>query len=140
MIFQAPMSFQWTREGGSLPVGRSQDNGFGLLVLTSVEEDDSGTYVCTVTAGIYSVMEKLELAVEDDRPETTTPALGYDQRGQRYYPHRQRDEEPRHRQYYPYQQQESDTQNRETYPSENENRRYQTEDVCPGFDIRLCPF
>ena len=69
------MSFQWTREGGSLPVGRSEDNGFGLLLLTTVEEDDSGTYVCTVTAGIYSVEEKLELEVKDDRPETTTAGL-----------------------------------------------------------------
>ena len=66
---EAPMSFQWSRDGG-LPAGRSRDNGYGLLVLTSVEEIDSGTYVCTVSAGIYKVEEKMELKVED--PRTTT--------------------------------------------------------------------
>ena len=36
--------------------------------------DDSGYYVCTVTAGIYSVQERLELRVEEDPPPpVTTP-------------------------------------------------------------------
>ena len=39
------MSFQWSREGGSLPAGRSEDTGFGLLVLTSVEVTSHSTYL-----------------------------------------------------------------------------------------------
>ena len=32
---EAPMSFQWSREGGQLPKGWSRDNGYGLLVSTT---------------------------------------------------------------------------------------------------------
>ena len=133
------MSFQWTREGGSLPVGRSQDNGFGLLLLTSVEEDDSGVYVCTVTAGIYSVQEKLELEVKDNRPETTTtttPSPEYYQGGQdhhRYSPYRPRDEDSS----YYYAHQLPETQHRQQHPSGYSDPRYHTADICPGLDVRL---
>ena len=130
------MSFQWTREGGSLPVGRSEVNGFGLLLLTSVEEDDSGTYVCTVTAGIYSVEEKLELEVKDDRPETTTTtsAPEYYQDSQdhsRYNPYRPRNEDPS----YHYAHQLPETQHREPQPSYSDQRHHGA-DICPGLDVR----
>ena len=39
--------------------------------------DDSGYYVCTVTAGIYSVQEKLELRVEEDPPPPATQETPY---------------------------------------------------------------
>ena len=135
-ILQAPMSFQWTREGGSLPQGRSQDNGFGLLVLTSVEEDDSGVYVCTVTAGIYSVQEKLELEVKEDRPETTsTTAPEYHPRGQEHHQYSPyRDEDQGH--YYAHQRPE--IQHREPqHPGGYSDQRQQTADICPGLDVRF---
>ena len=42
------MSFQWSREGGSLPAGRSEDTGFGLLVLTSVEVTSHSRYLYSI--------------------------------------------------------------------------------------------
>ena len=138
------MSFQWTREGGSLPQGRSQDNGFGLLLLTSVEEDDSGVYVCTVTAGIYSVQEKLELEVKDDRPDTTTAAAPeYHPRGQehpRYSSYR--DEDPGH--YYAHQRPETQqhpggySDPRQQHQQQQQQQHQQTADICPGLDVRCC--
>ena len=137
MNCQAPMSFQWTREGGSLPVGRSQDNGFGLLLLTSVEEDDSGVYVCTVTAGIYSVQEKLELEVKDDRPETTTTTTTTTSSPEyyhhRYSPYRPRDEDSS----YYYAHQHPETQHRQPHQGVYSDQRHHTADICPGLDVRL---
>ena len=46
-----PMRYKWSKEAGTLPAGRSSDSGLGILIIKSVEVDDSGTYVCTVTAG-----------------------------------------------------------------------------------------
>ena len=34
----------------------TREDGFGVLVISSVETDDSGTYVCTVTAGSFQVL------------------------------------------------------------------------------------
>ena len=65
---QDPMVFGWAKENGLLPGGRSRENGLGLLVISSVETDDSGTYVCTVTAGAFKVEESLQLDVRaEDR-------------------------------------------------------------------------
>ena len=58
------MNFKWSKENGALPPGRSTDSGYGILIITSVETDDSGTYVCTVTAGAFKVQERLQLQVE----------------------------------------------------------------------------
>ena len=63
-MIQDPLSFAWTKENGPLPPGRSTDSGYGILIITSVERDDSGTYVCTVTAGAFRVEERLQLQVE----------------------------------------------------------------------------
>ena len=63
-LIQDPLSFAWTKENGPLPPGRSTDSGYGILIITSVERDDSGTYVCTVTAGAFRVEERLQLQVE----------------------------------------------------------------------------
>ena len=58
------MSFAWAKEKGELPPGRCTDSGFGVLIITAVEAEDSGTYVCTVTAGTFMVKQALELQVE----------------------------------------------------------------------------
>ena len=58
------MSFAWAKEKGELPPGRCTDSGFGVLIITAVEAEDSGTYVCTVTAGTFMVKQALELKVE----------------------------------------------------------------------------
>ena len=46
-----------------LPQGRAQDDGRGVLIITQVQSDDSGTYVCTATAGQFKVTERAELTV-----------------------------------------------------------------------------
>ena len=143
------MSFQWSREGGELPVGRSHDSGFGLLVLTTVEEEDSGTYVCTVTAGIYSVMEKLELKVEDDMTTTTEApfyspdpySYGRYSPPQRHYPELYRGpatERPQHQpsyRRYPYN--PSPQQYQEHFGGRNQDPRDQPQ--CPSVDVRVEP-
>eukprot|EP00092_Neocalanus_flemingeri_P030526 GFUD01033144.1.p1 GENE.GFUD01033144.1~~GFUD01033144.1.p1 ORF type:complete len:1379 (+),score=380.56 GFUD01033144.1:81-4217(+) len=65
---QDPLVFAWAKENGELPPGRCTDSGYGLLIITSVETTDSGTYVCTVTAGTFMVRQALELQVEDSAP------------------------------------------------------------------------
>ena len=119
-------------------MGRSQDNGFGLLLLTSVEEDDSGVYVCTVTAGIYSVQEKLELEVKDDRPETTTTTTTTTTPSPEYYHHRYSPYRPRDEDssYY-YAHQHPETQHRQPHQGVHSDQRHHTADICPGLDVRL---
>ena len=51
---EKPMEYKWSKDSGNLPAGRSSDSGLGILIIKSVEVDDSGTYVCTVTAGQQS--------------------------------------------------------------------------------------
>ena len=46
-----------------LPQGRARDNGSGVLIITQVQSDDSGTYVCTATAGQFVVTERAQLTV-----------------------------------------------------------------------------
>ena len=62
-ICQDPTSIVWARENGLLPVGRSTDDGQGLLVITSVRSEDSGTYICTATIGRYVKTETAILNV-----------------------------------------------------------------------------
>ena len=61
------MVFAWTKDNGELPSGRCSDSGYGLLIITAVESQDSGTYVCTVTAGTFEVKKALELQVEGQK-------------------------------------------------------------------------
>ena len=63
---QDPLTYTWAKQNGLLPAGRSREDGFGLLVLSSVETDDSGTYTCTVTAGRFVVEDSLQLDVAED--------------------------------------------------------------------------
>jgi len=58
-----PLTIQWAKENGVLPQGRARDNGSGVLIITQVQSDDSGTYVCTATAGQFVVTERAQLTV-----------------------------------------------------------------------------
>merc|ERR1740128_1375711 len=62
-ITQDPPSIVWARENGLLPAGRATDDGRGLLVITSVRAEDSGTYVCTATVGRFVKTETSVLNV-----------------------------------------------------------------------------
>jgi len=61
--FQDPLTVAWARENGVLPAGRTRDNGRGLLVITAVRAEDSGTYVCTATSGQFVATESAQLTV-----------------------------------------------------------------------------
>jgi len=57
------LSIQWAKQSGLLPEGRATQDGAGLLIITQVQEADSGTYVCTATAGQFVVEKRKELVV-----------------------------------------------------------------------------
>jgi len=57
------LSIQWAKQSGLLPEGRASQDGAGLLIITQVQEADSGTYVCTATAGQFVVEKRKELVV-----------------------------------------------------------------------------
>lgn len=47
------MVISWAKENGLLPSGRALDDGQGLLIISSVKYEDSGTYICTATSGRF---------------------------------------------------------------------------------------
>ena len=47
------MVITWAKENGLLPPGRAVDDGQGLLIISSVRYEDSGTYICTATSGRF---------------------------------------------------------------------------------------
>ncbi|XP_065579048.1 basement membrane-specific heparan sulfate proteoglycan core protein-like isoform X5 [Artemia franciscana] len=49
---QPPLTFHWSRQGGSLPMDASHQGA--KLTLPSVKAEDAGTYICTVTSGLDS--------------------------------------------------------------------------------------
>ena len=62
---------RWRKEGGHLPVGRSQQIN-GALVIRVITKNDTGYYICTATsAGVFDV-------------ETLTHVQVYPPRGQLY--------------------------------------------------------
>ena len=45
----------WRKQGGQLPVGRSQHIN-GALVITNLQQSDAGNYICTATsASVFDV-------------------------------------------------------------------------------------
>ena len=60
-----PLTVSWAREEGGLQPGRARDDGNGLLIITQVQTSDSGSYVCTATAGQFVVTSTTELTVGD---------------------------------------------------------------------------
>ena len=66
-----PVRLSWAREVGELPSGRARDEGNGVLIITQVQTSDSGSYVCTATAGQYVVTSTTELTVgPSSRPDS----------------------------------------------------------------------
>ena len=49
------VTFSWTRNGISIS-GSSTTGDTSILTITSVRENDAGSYVCTVRSGSLSVM------------------------------------------------------------------------------------
>ncbi|XP_042860326.1 basement membrane-specific heparan sulfate proteoglycan core protein-like isoform X47 [Penaeus japonicus] len=60
---QNRVSVTWNRANGELPYGRAQDNRQGLLIISSVEVSDSGTYICTASDGFHIVTKTATLEV-----------------------------------------------------------------------------
>ena len=58
-----PMTVSWAKEQGILPDDRARDDGRGVLIITQVQSSDSGTYVCTATAGQFVVTDRAQLSV-----------------------------------------------------------------------------
>ena len=73
---RGPLTVSWAREEGGLQPGRARDDGQGLLIITQVQTSDSGSYVCTATAGQFVVTSTTELTVgEGKEGEGSRPAV-----------------------------------------------------------------
>ena len=46
----------WRKQGGQLPVGRSQQIS-GALVITNLQQSDAGNYICTATSASVFIAE-----------------------------------------------------------------------------------
>ncbi|XP_015770842.1 PREDICTED: peroxidasin homolog [Acropora digitifera] len=54
----------WRKQGGQLPVGRSQHIN-GALVITNLQQSDAGNYICTATsAGVFDVETVTTLEIQ----------------------------------------------------------------------------
>ena len=54
----------WRKQGGQLPVGRSQQINGGL-VITNLQQSDAGNYICTATsAGVFDVEAVTTLEIQ----------------------------------------------------------------------------
>ena len=59
----------WRKQGGQLPVGRSQQIN-GELVITNLQQSDAGNCICTASsAGVFNVESVTALAINDKRGE-----------------------------------------------------------------------
>ncbi|CAL8147958.1 unnamed protein product [Orchesella dallaii] len=59
-----PLRITWSKDRGGIPPGRARDDGQGLLVISQTRTEDSGTYLCTVTDGVSTIVETAILTVE----------------------------------------------------------------------------
>ena len=58
-----------------MPADRAVDDGNGVLIITQVQTTDSGTYVCTASAGQFVVSDSTELTVGSGRQEDSAPLV-----------------------------------------------------------------
>ncbi|XP_044167035.1 uncharacterized protein LOC114949488 isoform X1 [Acropora millepora] len=62
----------WRKQGGQLPVGRSQQIN-GALVITNLQQSDAGNYICTATsASVFSVEAITALEIQKVALSTST--------------------------------------------------------------------
>ncbi|XP_015756507.1 PREDICTED: hemicentin-2-like isoform X2 [Acropora digitifera] len=55
---------RWRKQGGQLPIGRSQQNS-GALIITNLQQSDAGNYICTATsAGVFYVEAVTTLEIQ----------------------------------------------------------------------------
>ncbi|NXE43669.1 CADM3 protein, partial [Ptilorrhoa leucosticta] len=62
----SPQEFLWEKEGSEAPLQLSSDS---VLIFPFLNKSDSGTYVCTATSSMGSVVAKYNLDVSGDRME-----------------------------------------------------------------------
>ncbi|NXW37276.1 CADM3 protein, partial [Phaetusa simplex] len=63
-VEQAPQEFLWEKEGSDAPLQLSSDS---VLIFPFLNKSDSGTYVCTATSSMGSVVAKYNLDVSGKR-------------------------------------------------------------------------
>ena len=57
----------WRKQGGQLPVGRSQQIN-GALAITHLQQSDAGNYICTAkSAGVFIVEAVTALEINDNK-------------------------------------------------------------------------
>ncbi|XP_057244205.1 cell adhesion molecule 3 [Malurus melanocephalus] len=64
-----PQEFLWEKEGAEAPLQLSSDS---VLIFPFLNKSDSGTYVCTATSSMGSVVAKYNLDVSDASPVPST--------------------------------------------------------------------
>ncbi|KAM6309259.1 cell adhesion molecule 3 [Podargus strigoides] len=64
-----PQEFLWEKEGSDAPLQLSSDS---VLIFPFLNKSDSGTYVCTATSSMGSVVAKYNLDVSDASPVPST--------------------------------------------------------------------
>ncbi|XP_041890454.1 cell adhesion molecule 3 isoform X4 [Corvus kubaryi] len=64
-----PQEFLWEKEGSDTPLQLSSDS---VLIFPFLNKSDSGTYVCTATSSMGSVVAKYNLDVSDASPVPST--------------------------------------------------------------------
>ncbi|CAG7838540.1 unnamed protein product [Allacma fusca] len=63
----------WSKENGVIPSARARDDGLGLLIIDGVLPSDSGTYLCSVTDGYSSNVDRAVLTVAGGGPPSNVP-------------------------------------------------------------------
>ena len=60
-------TISWRKQGGQLPVGRSQQIN-GALVITNLQKSDAGNYICTATsASVFTLEAVTALEINDKK-------------------------------------------------------------------------
>ncbi|KAF1516411.1 Cell adhesion molecule 3, partial [Eudyptes sclateri] len=68
---RSPQEFLWEKEGSDVPLQLSSDS---VLIFPFLNKSDSGTYVCTATSSMGSVVAKYNLDVSGKRPSRIGPS------------------------------------------------------------------